>query len=361
MRFVPPQQPAELAPDVVDVVALDVWMTQQGLPDGELTEVRLLTGGTQNILMRFRRGEREYVLRRPPRHLRPRSNDNLRREARVLAALTGSGVAAPALVAACDDETVMGGAAFFLMSAIDGFNATAELPPLHAADPAIRHAMGINAAAELARLGALDHVALGLADFGRPDGFLQRQVPRWLSELDSYVRHDGYPGPDIPGVQQVAAWLEERTPQTFTPGILHGDFHLANLLYAPDGPAVAAIVDWEMCTIGDPLLDLGWLLATWPGDDGAGRILASLAGALGVVGGLPGRAELIDAYAAGSTRDVAAIRWYAVLACFKLGIVLEGTFARACAGKTDRALGERFRIITRALFDRAQSYMEESW
>lgn len=353
-----PAQPEGIDPALVDFAVLDTWMTDRGLPDGAFAEVRLLSGGTQNVLIRFTRGERTYVLRRPPQHLRPRSNDNLRREARVLGALTGRDVATPALIAACDDENVMGGAAFFLMAAIDGFNAASELPDLHAADTGVRHAMGLNAAAELARLGAVDHEAIGLADFGRPAGFLQRQVPRWSSELESYSRHDGYPGADIPGLDEVARWLGQNMPAAFRPGIMHGDYHLANLLFSLDGPEVAAILDWEMCTIGDPLLDLGWLLATWPEP---GHVINTLVGKLGVLGGLPSRAELIKRYAEGSTRDLSEIQWYAVLACFKLGIVLEGTYARACAGKADRGLGELFHTITCALFERAQEFMEESW
>src|SRR6185369_12573617 len=135
---------------------------------------------------------------------------------------------------------------------------------LHAGDPTIRHAMGLEAAAALACLGRVDYQAVGLGDFGRPEGFLDRQVGRWMGELDSYARYEGYRGPEIPGLERVAAWLDANRPRSFTPGILHGDYHLANVMYAHDGPRLAAIVDWEMCTIGDPLLDLGWLIATWP-------------------------------------------------------------------------------------------------
>ena len=115
----------------------------------------------------------------------------------------------------------------------------------------------------LAKLGAVDHAAVGLGDYGKPDGFLERQVPRWLSELESYKEFENYPGPDIPGVDDVATWLEQGRPTAWTPGIMHGDYHAANVMFSRTGPEVVAIVDWEMSTIGDPLLDLGWLLATW--------------------------------------------------------------------------------------------------
>jgi aminoglycoside phosphotransferase (APT) family kinase protein len=337
---------------VVDLSVLAQWMDDQGLPGGPFENAELLGGGTQNILIRLRRGGREYVLRRPPRHLRPKSNEVLRREARVLAALDRTAVPAPRLIAACPDEQVMGGAVFYLMTAIQGFNATVELPPPHAGAPEVRHQMGLAAAAALASLGAVDHVAVGLADLGRPEGFLERQVGRWISELESYGSLDGYPGPDIPGLEKVAHWLDDNRPVGWRPGIMHGDYHLANLMFAFDGPQVAAIVDWEMCTIGDPLLDLGWLLATWPGDDGQ-----LLTGPLGAAGGLPTPDELVAHYADRSDRDLSGIAWYTVLACFKLGIVLEGTHARAFAGKAPKETGDLLHAITLSLFKRAHAIM----
>ncbi|HEX2316114.1 MAG TPA: phosphotransferase family protein [Thermomonospora sp.] len=346
---------AQIDPDVVDLSVLAAWMDEQGLPGGPFEEVEPLSGGTQNVLVRLRRGGRSYVLRRGPRHLRARTNDVLRREARVLAALDGTDVPAPRVIAACPDEHVMNGAVFYLMTPVEGFNATTVLPEPHASDAGIRHAMGLSAARALASLGAVDHEAVGLADFGRPEGFLERQVGRWTSELESYSALDGYPGPEIPGLERVAGWLEDHRPSSWRPGVMHGDYHLANLMYAYDGPRVAAIVDWEMCTIGDPLLDLGWLLATWPDEADGG---AAIAGPLGTAGGLPSPAELVAAYAerpeATAGRDLGAIDWYTVLACFKLGIVLEGTHARACAGKAPKETGDLLHAITLGLFGRAE-------
>lgn len=336
--------------EVVDLDVLSGWMDDQGLPRGPIENAALLPGGTQNVLLRFDRGGRAYVLRRGPRHLRPKSNDALRREAQVLAALDGTDVPHPGLIAACPDETVMNGAVFYLMEPIDGFNASTGLPDLHANDADVQRRMGLNAATAVAALGAVDHVAVGLGAVGKPDGFLERQVGRWLDELESYSRFEGYPGPDIPGVDRVASWLDANRPSTWTPGIMHGDYHLANLMYRFDGPDVAAIVDWEMVTIGDPLLDLGWLLATGKDDGGL---------ALGIGGGLvaapawPGPTELVAAYRDRTTRDLSAIGWYEVMACFKLGIVLEGTNARAAAGKAPKPIGDLLHATTLALFERA--------
>lgn len=354
-------QPEQIDRALVDFDVLAGWMDGRDLPGGPFEDVRSLAGGTQNTLIRFSRGGRDYVLRRGPAHLRARTNDVLRREARVLAALDGTGVPAPRLIAACPDESVLGGAVFYLMTPVEGFNATVALPGKHAGDASVRREMGLNAARALSALGAVDHEAVGLGDFGKPEGFLERQVGRWMSELDSYGALDGYPGPDIPGLDDVARWLEDNRPKVWRPGILHGDYHLANLMYSFYGPEVAAIVDWEMCTIGDPLLDLGWLLATWPDRDDQS---AALAGPLGAAGGLPTADELVATYAersgAVAGRDLSSITWYAVLACFKLGIVLEGTHARAFAGKAPKETGDLLHAITLGLFQRAHGFIRSS-
>lgn len=342
--------------EVVDLDVLAGWMDEQGLPAGPIERVEALGGGTQNVLLRLRRGGEDYVLRRGPRHLRKASNEVMAREMRVLAAIADTDVPHPRFVAGCTDPEVMGGAVFYLMAPVDGFNPTVSLPALHAGDPAVRHAMGLQAADAISRLGAVDHVAVDLADFGKPDGFLERQVPRWQAELESYSQIDGYPGPEIPGVDPVGAWLDANRPTSWQPGIMHGDYHLANVMFAPDSPRLAAIVDWEMCTIGDPLLDLGWLMATWPEPTGPEDAMASIVtGAIGGASGLPTRAELVAYYAERSTRDLSAITWYTVLACFKLGIVLEGTHARACGGKAPQATGDLLHAITLGLFARART------
>lgn len=338
--------------ELVDLERLTAWMDERGLEYGPLGDLKPLTGGTQNILLRFRRGERSFVLRRPPRHPRMNGNDIMRREARVLGALATTDVPHPRLIAACDAEDVLG-VAFYLMEPVEGFNATVGLPKLHASDPAIRHRMGLSMIDAALALGRVDHVGVGLGDFGKVEGYLERQVPRWRKQLESYHDYEGWPGPgEIPGVDRVADWLEANRPSSFSPGIIHGDYHLANVMFRHDGPEVAAIVDWELSTIGDPLIDLGWLLATWPEDDG------TRPGSPVVVhpwAGFPTQKELIGRYAEGTKRDMRAVDWYAVLACYKLGIILEGSHARAFAGKAPKAIGDRLHATTIGLFERALS------
>jgi aminoglycoside phosphotransferase (APT) family kinase protein len=329
-------------------------MSDQGLGEGFLENITEITGGTQNILLRFTRSGRDYVLRRGPLHLRPVSNRVILRETRVLSALADSDVPHPRLIAVCDDVSVLGDAVFYLMEPIEGFNAGSALPPLHASSAEIRHQMGLSMADSLARLGAVDHVSVGLSDFGKPDGFLERQVPRWLSELESYRKLDNYPGPDIGDVDAVARWLQEKQPASWQPGIMHGDYHAANVMFSPAGPELAAIVDWEMCTIGDPLLDLGWMLATWyqPGHDPV------LNNVLMAAGDLATPDELIARYAENTSRDLSNIDWYTVLACFKLGIILEGTHARADAGLAPKEIGDQLHTATVRLFERASALID---
>lgn len=333
----------------IDLAALERWMDGQGVGEGPIADARLLSGGTQNILMHFRRGDEAFVLRRPPPVPRANSNDTMRREARVLAALEGTAVPHPRLIAACADENVLG-VAFYLMAPVDGFNATQGLPALHAGDAAARHRIGLSMVEAIAALGAIDYRAVGLEGFGKPDKYLERQVGRWKAQLESYAEFAGWPGPGaIPGVDRVAAWLDAHRPAQFVPGIIHGDFHLANVMIRPDSGDLAAVVDWELSTIGDPLLDLGWLLATWPEDD----VRRPTDVAITPWEGFATQGELVAHYGATSGRDLTDIDWYVVLACYKLGIILEGTHARASAGKAPKATGDQLHAHTVDLFDRA--------
>ncbi len=339
---------------LVDLGRLAGWMDEQGLPPGPIEAPTPLQGGTQNVLLRFSRGGCIYVLRRPPAHPRMDGNRTIRREARMLQALAGTEVPHPRLIAACESPEVLG-AAFYLMESVQGFNATMGLPPLHAGDAGVRRGIGLALADGAAALARVDHVAAGVADMGRLDGYLERQVSRWRSQLDGYREYENWPGPDaIPHVNEVGRWLEQHRPRTFTPGIVHGDYHLGNVMVRNDGPRLAAIVDWELATIGDPLLDLGWLLATWPDPDGASPVDLTVR----PWDGFPTAQALVDRYASNVARDLSDLRWYAVLACYKLGIVQEGSTARACAGKAPRETGERLHVYTVRLFERAMQWIE---
>ncbi|MFN3215658.1 MAG: phosphotransferase family protein [Acidimicrobiales bacterium] len=337
--------------DGVDLAALEAWMDDHGVGSGPITDPKPLAGGTQNIIIGFARGGDSYVLRRPPLHKRANSDETMRREARVLSALAGSAVPHPRLIAAEADPSVLG-AAFTLTAFVDGFNPTVGLPSPHRDDPAIRHRIGLSLVEAAAALASIDHLGAGLGDLGRPDGFLERQVPRWRAQLESYAELDGYDGPAIGEVDVVADWLDRNRPAAGVAGIMHGDFHLANVLVSRDAGEIAAVVDWELCTIGDPLLDLGWVLATWRDD-----VSVMTTTAVEPWDGFATPAELIAHYAAHTDRPIDDWPWFATLACYKLGIILEGTHARACAGLAPVATGDALHAMAIALFERAGRFM----
>jgi len=342
--------------DLIDLARLTEWMDSQGLGQGSISDARPLTGGSQNILLRFRRDGREYVLRRPPQRPLGDGDEVMRREARVLYALRNTPVPHAALIAACPDPAVLG-AAFYLMAPLDGFNAAVGMPPLHAGSPAVRHAMGLSVVDALAAIAAVDSQAVGLSDFGRPAGFLERQTARWTRQLESYAAFAGWPGPEgLPGVSKVSDWLEAGCPKRFRPGLMHGDFHLKNVLFEQGRPDVEAIIDWELSTIGDTLVDLGWLLATWPGPGGD---MSQTTIVIQPWDGFPEADELVERYAARTGADLTHLSWYKVFACFKLALILEGTFARACAGKVPLVVGERLHANATRLLGRATRWIEE--
>ena len=176
---------------------------------------------------------------------------------------------------------------------------------------------------------------MGLADFGRPEGYLKRQVPRWRAQLEGYSELPGYPGPAIPGLEEVARWLETQRPSGFRPGILHGDYHLANVMFSPRGPQLVAIVDWELSTIGDPLADVGYLTVTWAeADDPQDTMFANLSAVTRRDGFLT-REELIARYEERTGRSVSALNWYQALALWKAAVFMEGNYKRFQAGASD--------------------------
>ncbi|MGK2286395.1 phosphotransferase family protein [Pedomonas sp. V897] len=343
MTTVEPNLPIDLAP-------VSELLESAGVPGArQIESARLLAGGTQNIVLRFSCGGRDYVLRHPPARPRPNSNTLLAREVRLVSALRGTQVPHPALIAARTDPGE-GGAVFYVMAAVDGFNPTVGLPAPVLDRPEIRHRMGLGMMDGLASLAAVDPVAVGLGDFGKLDGFLERQVERWAKELESYSRFEGWEGPGALGdVAMVGDWLSRYCPRTMKPGVIHGDYHVGNAIFSEDG-ALQAIVDWEMATLGDPLVDLGRILISWP-DGGEPKPYTMRVERLD---GFPTRAEMIERYAARTGRALDDLPWFEVLACYKLGLILEGSHARAQAGLADKATGERLHRSAVALLDHAR-------
>ena len=325
------------------------WLDSQGAPGrGELPELKKLTGGSQNVLYLIQRGDERMVLRMPGDRADKGRMNELLREIRLVRALKGTDVPHAELFAA-DETGELLGKPFYVMAEIDGWSPMdgGWQPPFDT-DLEARRGLAFQLIEGAAKLGRVDWRAQGLEGFGKPEGFHDRQVDRWLAFLRSFqVR-------ELPGLYVAAEWLRRNRPEHFTPGIMHGDYHAANVMFSPTGPDVVAVVDWEMSTIGDPLQDLGWMLATWyrPGHEPV------LPNQLMSVGGLATPGELIERYGRNSGRDLSQIDWYAVLACFKLGIILEGSHARAGAGLAPKEIGDVLHTATVRLFDRALAIME---
>lgn len=340
--------------DMIEKARLADWLRDQGVADGAIENVETLSGGTQNILYRFTVSGHAYVLRRPAVNARPDAAKTTLREARVVAALSGADVPHARFRALCDDPAVLG-AVFLLTDAAPGFNATVAMSAQAVADPAVRRRMGLSMVDGIVALAAVDHVTQGLGDFGKLDNFIERQVGRWASQLAGYADFADWPGPAaLRGVHDLGAWLDANRPADWRGGLMHGDYHIGNVLFHDDG-RLSAILDWELASLGDPLLDLGRLLAAWPTPDGEGPLSLKVE----PWQGFPVREELVERYAAGSGRSLANLLWYEVLACYKLGIILEGTHARACAGLVDAATGDRLHRSAVGLIERAHAWLEE--
>lgn len=314
--------------------ALARWMDAQGLPGtGEPLDARFISGGASNEIFEIVRGDARMVLRRPPRKVPTGRNETMLREYRVLAALKDSGVPHTRAVAACDDPGLLG-ACFYLMEHVDGWSCMNRdgWPAPFDTDLAARAGLAHELVDAIALLGNVDWRARGLEGFGKPDGFHERQVDRWLAHLA------GFRFRELPGLDEAAAWLRGYTPRRYVPGIIHGDYQFANVMFRHGAPArMAAIVDWEMSTIGDPLLDLAWVVMAWP-DPGEDRASSGYVDYTG----MPSRAELLQRYAAVSGRPVDEMDYYVILARFKMAVVLEGGYARYVQGGADNPKMQMF-------------------
>lgn len=282
----------------------------------------VIAGGRSNLTYRVTDGRHTVVVRRPPLgHVLATAHD-MAREYRVISALADTPVPVPHAYALCEDPAVLG-APFYVMGLVEGtpYRQAAELEALGAERT---HAIGERMVDTLADLHLVDPESVGLGEFGRPAGFLERQVRRWGQQLDASRSRD------LEGVDELRRLLAERVPAEAPPAIVHGDYRLDNLLVLPDD-TIGAVVDWEMATLGDPLTDVALLLTY--------HRLADLdaTGAVSTAANAPGfvtRDEVSSRYAARTGRDVSRLAFYEALACFKLAVVLEGIHYRYAQGQT---------------------------
>ncbi|HEY3009403.1 MAG TPA: phosphotransferase family protein [Micromonosporaceae bacterium] len=327
------------APAGLDVDRLAAYLAahRPGLLDGPI-EASLIPGGRSNLTYQVRSGALEYVLRRPPLgHVLATAHD-MAREFRVISALAATAVPVPGALLHCSDPDAIG-APFYLMTRAPGviFRTRAQTDRLTDEQ---RQRLAYAMMDTLAALHSVDPAAVGLADFGHPEGYLARQVRRWAGQLD---RSRSRP---LPGIDELRDRLAATVPASDAASpvgspvagrIVHGDYRLDNLLADPETMTITAVLDWEMATLGDPLADLGLLMTYWQVlGDGADNPVAD---GLGPAAGFPSRPSLIARYAATSPVDIGPLDWHVALGCFKLAVICEGIYYRYTLGQT---VGEGF-------------------
>jgi aminoglycoside phosphotransferase (APT) family kinase protein len=313
----------ELAPLLVRR-PLEAYLDSLGLGSGPI-EAETVGDGHSNITYLIRRdGGEEWVLRRPPRPPLPPSAHDVLREARLLSAVEDRDVRTPRVLAACDDEAVIG-APFYVMEKVEGNVIVTEIPE-ELDTPGQRRLIAEELIDSLVEIHAVDWESCGLEGYGKPTGYLERQLRRFSGLWEHNKTRE------VPILEQTTDWLREHMPESGRATIVHGDYRLGNTMYAHGTPArLVSIFDWELATIGDPLADVGYLTATYGEDGGPLGQLNNVTRAEG----FPTREELIDRYEAASGRSMSDVGWYRTLAMWKSAVFLEGSYKRLLAGTTD--------------------------
>lgn len=337
--------------------ALDDWLALHvpALGRGTL-KASVVTGGTSNVVLRLSRGGDAVILRKAPEQAPPASAKAIQREATVLKALGGSRIPHPRFHGYCNDSSVAGGP-FYIMDLVHGwaadlspvdnqmrYNAAFTGPDLHY----LAYAM-VDGIIEMANF---DYAAAGLESYGKPDNFLERQVDRWRSQLASYPeRYPGFESRALPGLDYVAAWLSANVPTTGRPGLMHGDYAMNNVLFANRPPArLAAIIDWETSTIGDPLMDLAAYCGNLRRRAGPQPASPYLDPAL-----FPYFEDAVDYFAERTGRDVSSIDYYQILAKYRMACIIEYKVAEAAVGLAPPEKGARFDGLVRGLLSEAEA------
>jgi aminoglycoside phosphotransferase (APT) family kinase protein len=344
------QTPAEAEgnsrPPLLVLDPLAAFLDEHSIGAGEIRATPIGEGHS-NVTYLIERGDARVVLRRPPRPPLPPSAHDVLREARLLGALESTAARVPDVLAVCADMDTIG-APFYVMELVEGDVIVSNVPQ-RLDTPAERRRIGEQLIDALVEIHGVDWRAAGLEDFGKPTGYLERQLRRFggLWELNKTR--------EVPAVETVGSWLAENLPSSGPATIVHGDYRLGNTLFAPGAPAqLATVLDWEMATIGDPLADLGYLCMMWAqASDPPGGLREQL-GKVTRADGFLTRDELVARYEEHSGRSMSNIRWYMTLALWKSVVFMEGNYKRAVAGTTDDPYLAKFRDGVVELATRAE-------
>ncbi len=302
-----------LAPALVAATGDNRWATPR---------VELISGGKSNLTFVLRSPAGELVLRRPPTgELLPSAHD-MGREARVQQGLAGTRVPVPRVVLTDGGDLI--GIACYVMDKVPGHVIRSELPRDYAESPADRERLSFAFVDTLAALHAVDHKDVGLDSYGRPEGFMARQVRRWSGQWEASKTHE------VKEIDELGRRLAREVPTERRPAIVHGDYRLDNVIYDPNDPSIVrAVLDWELSTLGDPLTDVGLLMLFWRNE---GEPPLSLIPGVTHLPGFPGREEMLARYAAASGADLSDLAFYQAFAHFKFAIIAQGVAARSAAG-----------------------------
>jgi aminoglycoside phosphotransferase (APT) family kinase protein len=300
------------------------FLTQAGLDAPADLSAAPVGDGHSNVTYALSTG---VVLRRPPRGPLPPSAHDVLREARLLRALESTPVRTPGVLAVCEDPILIG-APFYIMEQVRGEVVTDTIPP--ALDSPVQRArMADELIDSLVELHSVDFTQIGLEGFGKPTGYLERQLRRFSGLWEHNKTRD------IPAFEQVSSWLAANLPESPPATIVHGDYRLGNTMLASDAPArLIAILDWEMATIGDPLADVGYMMIHWTQADDPQNSKFNLQ-SVTTQPGFPTRQEMVQRYEQRSGRSVQALDWYVTLALWKAVAFMEGNYKRAISGSTD--------------------------
>ncbi|MGY1616286.1 phosphotransferase family protein [Geodermatophilus sp. SYSU D00691] len=310
--------PAVVGPYLASVLGDEKWRS---------VSVDLIAAGMSNLTYTVTpeggSPDDAVILRRPPTGAVLATAHDMGREYTVITALGPTAVPVPRTLHLCQDTAVLG-APFYVMERVAGVHVVNEIPPGYADEPDQRRAIGEGLVDVLADLHTVDYVEAGLAEFGRPEGFMGRQVRRWTKQWDATRDRDR------PGLDALAAKLAETVPGTQRHAVVHGDYRLDNCLLDPERPGgIRAVLDWEMSTLGDPLADLAMLLVYWPQ---AGENLPATQAAVTALPGFPTRVEVAQRYAERTGLDLTDLHWYVGFAYFKFAAIVAGIVARSAAG-----------------------------
>ncbi len=332
-----------------DVGSFADWLNGETGRRGELA-ITPMKGGGSCEMFELAEGDERFVIRRAPVAAVSDTAHNVVREFQVIEALQGSGARVPELLVACDDSDVLG-APFYVMRFIDGEVIRRKLPAQYVESPETQGTIGEELIDALVELHAFDWRGSAIEKLGNPERFLERQVERWMHQLE------GYRSRDLAGVDAVAKWLEDNRPQEGELTVMHGDYKTDNAMFSKTvPPRILSLVDFEMTTVGDPLIDLGWAMIFWPEE---GNLIAIAApGGEGGMDAAHCQAPdvLIDRYASTTGRDLSNFQWYQAFAAWKLGIVLEGSYAKFLSGESKNPNHEFFGFVVDQLMERAQRF-----